>query len=284
MPRKKDTITLSIPPGTKEKLEQLAGQLGIYWGKSPSISGLLVALAECQYELGPPFTLNGTQVQALEQALKLLQDNGMMGHAHTLAALLLDRGNLDPPLRQQIMKQMEPTAGWRVIVEKQYLEPCQPFRVLYRNSQGQELDYAVRYGEITFEEKRFYLHIWCEETQDADPRYPQLQHNRCLRFDRILSIVKMDGQWRSEGLDFLKVQLHFCGGMVKAYESKSHDLHNEVRGEVRQVVRRVTNPFWLFRDVRRYGGDCEIISPANLRQQFQEELKAWCRKYDLKTD
>lgn len=280
MPRKKDTITLSIPPGTREKLEQLASQLGIFWGKSPSISGLLVALAECQYELGPPFALNPSQVQALEQALKLLQDNGMMGEAHTLAALLLDRVNLDPPLRQKIMKQMEPTAGWRVIVEKQYLEAHQPFRVLYRNSQGQELDYAVLYGEITFEEKRFYLNIWCEETQDADPRYPELSHNRCLRFDRILSIVKMEGQWRSEGLDFLKVQLHFYGGMVKAYESKPHDVDNEVRGEVRQVVRRVTNPFWLLRDVRRYGGDCEIISPGSLRQQFQEELKDWCRRYE----
>lgn len=280
MPRKKDTITLSIPPGTKEKLEQLASQLGIFWGKSPSISGLLVALAECQYEFGPPFALNSSQVQALEQALKLLQDSGYMGHAHTLVALLLDRGNLDPPLRQELMKQMEPTAGWRVIVEKQYLDQNQPFRVLYRNSQGQELDYAVHYGEIAFEEKRFYLNIWCEETEDADARYPQLVHNRCLRFDRILSIVKMDGQWRSEGLDYLKVQLHFYRGMVKAYESKDNDLDNEVIGQVRQVVRRVTNPFWLLRDVRRYGGDCEIISPGSLRQQFQEELKDWCRRYE----
>ena len=46
MPRKKETITLSIPPGTKEQLEAIARQLNITWGKEPSISGLIVAIAQ----------------------------------------------------------------------------------------------------------------------------------------------------------------------------------------------------------------------------------------------
>ncbi|MBD0266390.1 MAG: transcriptional regulator, partial [Tolypothrix sp. Co-bin9] len=46
MPRKKETLTLSVPPGTKDQLEALARRLNILWGKDPSISGLLVAIAQ----------------------------------------------------------------------------------------------------------------------------------------------------------------------------------------------------------------------------------------------
>ncbi|MHC5833162.1 MAG: transcriptional regulator, partial [Nostoc sp.] len=35
MPRKKDTITLSIPSGTKEQLEAIARCLNVTWGKEP---------------------------------------------------------------------------------------------------------------------------------------------------------------------------------------------------------------------------------------------------------
>ena len=54
MPRKKESITLSIPPGTKAKLEAIADRLDIRWGKSPSTSGLLVAIAQGRYTLLPP--------------------------------------------------------------------------------------------------------------------------------------------------------------------------------------------------------------------------------------
>ncbi|MEG5062638.1 hypothetical protein QUB33_03335 [Microcoleus sp. B3-A4] len=73
----------------------------------------------------------------------------------------------------------------------------------------------MSYAEISFEEKRFYFEIWWEETKELNNRdYPELVHNRCLRFDRIKAIEPMDGQWREQGLDFLKVYLHFYRGMV----------------------------------------------------------------------
>ncbi|NJK69006.1 MAG: hypothetical protein HC941_22970, partial [Microcoleus sp. SU_5_3] len=36
---KKEALTLSVPPETKEQLEAIALRLGIFWGKSPSVSG-----------------------------------------------------------------------------------------------------------------------------------------------------------------------------------------------------------------------------------------------------
>jgi predicted DNA-binding transcriptional regulator YafY len=39
-------------------------------------------------------------------------------------------------------------------------------------------------------------------------------------------------------------------------------------------------PFWLMRDVRRYGRDCEIVAPERLRQLRRQELLAECQLYD----
>ena len=284
MVRKKETITLSIPSGTKEQLESIALRLGIKWGKSPSVSGLLVAIAQQQLAVGEPFALNPTQVAALQQSIRLLIDSGYVEQAQALSKLLLDRGNLEAPLRQSLLQQViQPTVAWRIQAEE-YINEKQPFLVLYRNPKGENLAYTVRYAEISPEEKRFYLEIWCEETDDIkNPDYPELIHNRCLRFDRIQSIVKTDGLWRDEGLDFLEVHLHFYRGMVNpnAYEPRSRDISDRVVGDVRQVVRRVSNPFWLIREVSRYWEDCVIVSPLKLRDRFQQKLIALCRQYNL---
>jgi predicted DNA-binding transcriptional regulator YafY len=289
MSRKKETITLSIPPGTKEQLEDLARRLNILWGKEPSVSGLIVAIAQQAVEVGKPFTLDSAQVKALQQATKILSDSGQIAEAQTLIGLLLERGNLEPPQRQLFLQQASQlTEAWRIIID-QHRSNQQPFLLFYRDAQERELEYTVRYAEISFEEKRFFLNIWCEETEDIkDTDFPELIHNRCLRLDRIKAIVPTGGQWRDEGLDHLKVYLHFKRGMVKAYESRNADISNEVlvvrEEKVRQVVRRVSNPFWLVREVLRYGGDCVVVSPENVREQVKQKLRLQCQQYDIKTE
>ena len=106
MPRKKETITLSIPPGTKEQLEAIASRMNILWGERPSVSGLLVAIAQQQLEVSQRFALTSVQVQSLEQATKVLIDSGHIPEAQTLAALILERGNPDPPLRQSLLQRI----------------------------------------------------------------------------------------------------------------------------------------------------------------------------------
>ena len=282
MPRKKEALTLSVPPGTKEQLEAIASRLNILWGKEPSVSGLIVAIAQQQLEVGKPFTLAPDQVKALQQATKILHDSGQIAEAQTLIGLLLERGNLEPPQRQLLMQQANQFAeAWRIIVD-QHRNNQQPFILLYRNNQDQDLEYTVRYSEIGFEEKRFYLNIWCEETEDIkDTDFPELIHNRCLRLDRIKAILPTSGKWRQEGLDYLKVYLHFLRGMIKAYEPRAKDISTEVVGEVRQVVRLVSNPFWLVREVLRYGGDCVVVSPESVREQVKQKLRLQCQAYDM---
>ena len=286
MPRKKEALTLSVPPGTKEQLEAIARRLNIFWGNSPSPSGLVTAIAQAKLEVGKPFTLDSAQVKALQQATKVLYDSGQIAEAQTLSNLLLERGNLPTPMHQSLLQQVsQPADAWRILVD-QHRNNQQPFRLLYRNAQEQELVYTVRYAEINFEEKRFYLNIWCEETEDIkDTDFPELIHNRCLRLDRIKAIVPTSGQWRDEGLDFLEVYLHFKRGMVKAYEPRGADVSDDAlvmeEEKVRQVVRRVSNPFWLEREVLRYGGDCVVVSPESMRDRIKQKLRLQCQQYGM---
>ncbi|MHC5612440.1 MAG: WCX domain-containing protein [Nostoc sp.] len=285
MPRKKETITLSIPPGTKEQLEAIARRLNITWGKEPSISGLIVAIAQQSVEVGKPFTLDSNQVNALQKAIKALSDAGQIGEAQTILTLLLERGNLDVAIRQSLLKQASKLVqAWRSQIDE-YRQNQQPFYLLYENSQGQELQYTVRYAEPRFFDKRFYLMIWCEETEDVEnliPDLPELWHNRNLIFDKIRSILPASGEWR-EGLDDIKVYLHFRGWMLKSYQRREDDLEDEMIGDVRQVVRRVVNEFWLIREVARYWEDCVIVSPESLRDRLKQKLSTLCQLYNIET-
>jgi predicted DNA-binding transcriptional regulator YafY len=282
MNRKKDTITLSIPPGTKEQLEEIALRFGITWGKEPSISGLIVAIAQKHLEIGKPFTLDNNQVNALQEAIKALNDAGRIGEAKTVITLLLERGNLNASVRQSLLKQVSKhIEPWRIQIDE-YRKNRQPFYLLYKNSQDEELQYTVRYAEPRFFDKRFYLMIWCEETEDVEnniPDLPELWHNRCLTFNRIYSILPAPGEWR-EGLDFLKVHLQFRGSMVKSYQPREDDLEDETIGDVRQVVRKVVNHFWLIREVARYWDECVIVSPASMRDRIKEKLSILRKLYE----
>ncbi|BBD58703.1 hypothetical protein NIES2109_14810 [Nostoc sp. HK-01] len=127
--------------------------------------------------------------------------------------------------------------------------------------------------------------IWCEETEDVEdmiPELPELWHNRNLIFDRIRSIVPASGEWR-EGLDSIKVYLHFRGWMVKSYQLREDDLEDEIIGDVRQVVRRVVNELWLIREVARYWDECEIVSPEPMRDRLKQKIRTLCDLYDIET-
>ena len=187
-------------------------------------------------------------------------------------------------MRQLLLQQIsQPTEAWRILTD-QFRQNQQPFHLLYANPQLGDLSFTVRYAEISFEEKRFFLNIWCDETEDIpNTDFPELIHNRCLRLDRIKGVVPINGHWRHEGLDSLQVHLHLYKGLIKSYEPKPNDISNEVIGEVRQVVRRVSNPFWLIREVLHYGEDCVIVAPENVRSLIKEKLKTLCQHYDLET-
>jgi predicted DNA-binding transcriptional regulator YafY len=79
--------------------------------------------------------------------------------------------------------------------------------------------------------------------------------------------------------------MHLFRKLAFAYRSKTNqDEVNEWLTDlpqVRRVVRRVSNTFWLIREILRYGQDCEIVAPEHLRNQFKHELISLCSQYGL---
>ena len=278
MVRKTETITLSIKKGTKEKLESIAERLELFWGDRPSISGLLNALSTDEIYAGRPFQLTKNQQKALESAIKLLTDAGKIEFATKIVELLLERGNLETPIRNQLLNQISyEFEGWRETINN-LIALEKPFLLVYKNSQQEQELFNVCYCEIRFHEKRYYLDGWCEET-NPEAEIPELTHNRCFRFDRVKKILKSNSRWHDDGLDFIEVTLHFYRGMIKAYESKIEDIDVRDEGDKLVVIRKVSNPFWLVREILPYGYKCEIVSPEVVRKKYIEEIKKITKIY-----
>lgn len=277
MPRKKETLTLSIPPGVREQLDALSAQFGYYWGKTPSPSALVTAIAQGELSLGAIPALTELQIQALQQAVKDLVDAGHIGEAKSVITLLLENVELSAPARQALMRQVgQSIEGWRIQLE-QLISHRQPFHLVYGRPNGAVMEFTVRYAQLTPYEKRLYLQIWCEETADNHD-VPELEHNRTLRLDRIQAVVPISGQWQGQ-LDQILVEVHFLKGLIHAYESRLEDVEDERMDDIRRVVRRIHNTFWFFREVRRYGADCVVMGPEEVRDRFAQDAIAMARHY-----
>ena len=284
MSSKKEALTLSLLPGTKAKLEEIARKNGFFWGKSPSPSALVNAIASKELQVGKPFSLNDNQVKAFRQAIATFIDNGDTAGAEIVARHLLDKAQLEFELKKELIKLVNKHLDkWRLIVEE-YINRQQPFELLYKNSQGQELIFNVYFAQIDPHEKRLYLNIWCKETEDVSIQnkqyFPELLHNRCLRFDRIQGIIPKSGTWR-ESLDYIEVHLQLTGWMIKAYKPRTEDIGDEISNNIRNITRRVFNPFGLIREIKGYGEHCIIVKPDGLRSYFRQELIKMCQLYDI---
>ncbi|AFY78161.1 MAG: WYL domain-containing protein [Hydrococcus sp. C42_A2020_068] len=279
MSRKKETITLSISPGTKEKLEAIARRFNIFWGKSPSPSGLIAAIAQQELEVGEPFVLTQLQLQALIKAIKALINSGEIKDAQLLTELLFERGSLEPFLRQSLLRQIsQPTEIWRKILEEQ-IQKQQPFLLLYLNSQGLEETFTVRWADLQFFEKEFYLVAWCEETSGSE-EVLALVHNRCFRLDRIINILPVNKIWR-KNLDFILVKLHFWGDSAKRYQKRTEDVEIWTFDGICKVTRKVFNTFWLMQEVLANGENCVIVSPDSVRDRIKMKVQMMAQQYDL---
>lgn len=288
MSRKGQSITLSISDRDKAQLEALALELGMTWGDRPNISKLVEAIARRKLLIGANHDWTTERLQALNQARVALVDAGKIEAALAVAHLLLERSEITLPLRDELERFVQhPVQPWRIAVER-YIRQNQPFQLSYQDAAEQIWQFTIRYAEIATHEDRQYLDCWCDETT-GNQDLPALSHNWCLRLDRITdaSVAPIAGQWHP-GLTTILVEMHLFRQLAFAYRSKTNqDEINEWlvdSFQVRRVVRRVANTFWLMREVLRYGKDCEIVSPEPVRDQLKQELKALCERYGFTID
>lgn len=284
MPQKRSSITLSIEEHEKAQLEQLALDFDQTWGDKPNVSKLLKAIARGKLRLAANHDWSRDRIDTLNQILNWLKDAGQINEALELAQLLLDRSELSHPLRQEIQHWVnQPTAPWRTDLER-CIRLHRPFKLIYQDAADRLWNFTVRHARIERHEDRQYLDCWCDET-DGNQDIEALQHNRSLRLDRIpheTVIAPAEGQWQPE-LSHIQVEFHLMRGLALGYRTKTGaDLTNEWLPEqqIRRVVRRIHNTFWFFREVRRYGSECVIVSPEAVRDRFKRELLATIEQYN----
>ncbi|GAX45710.1 hypothetical protein NIES4075_67310 [Tolypothrix sp. NIES-4075] len=226
------------------------------------------------------------RIEVLQKAVRLFTDMGQLEEALSIANLLLDRQELSIPLRTEIEDFLRThKSPLRQEIDR-YIDRNQPFKLSYQNTTGQLQNFTVHYAKVITHEERQYVDCWCEETE-GNYDLEQLCHNRSLRLERIreVQVSPIDGEWLSD-FDTIKVEMHLLGGLLNGYKSKKNDdISNklvEVNGhEVRRVLRKVSNTFWFFREVIRYGKDCVIVAPESVRDRFKEKLIPLCQLYNL---
>jgi hypothetical protein len=284
MSRKGKSITLSVLEQDKIQLEHLAREFGMIWGDRPNISKLVEAIARKHLRIAPNHDWPQQRINALAQARKALIDAGQIDNAIAISNLLLERSEITIPLRHELEQFIaKPALPWRLEIERYILQE-QPFQLTYQDAAERLWQFHIRYAEIEPHNDRLYLDCWCEETE-GNQDLPELSHNWCLRLDRIAdaAISPIPGIWRSS-LDTISVELHLYRGLAFAYESKTNqdefnDWHPE-RSQTRQVIRQVSNTFWLIREVLRYGRDCEVIAPENVRLKVRREIEELFWQYN----
>ncbi len=283
MGRKGQSITLSLSEQDKLRLEAIAGEQGILWGTRPNISRLMEAIARRELLVGRNNDWSETRIRALQQSMQALIDAGHPDSAQIIAQLLLERSELPLPLRSKLEQDLNtPIPSWRAAID-QYIHRQTPFRLTYRDAADNPMSFTIRHARITPYERRQYLECWCEETE-GNRDIAELQHNWTLRLDRIpdAALSTIGGQWHST-LDTLQVEMHLLKGLAFAYEPKSADVSSEWMSDqdppARKVVRNISNTFWFFREVLRYGENCLIVSPETAQAQFKQKLQALCKNY-----
>ena len=284
MSRKGKSITLSVSDKDKAELETLALEFGCTWGDRPNISKLVESIARRQLMVAPNNDWTNQRIEALEIARKALIDLGKIDEAKEIGQLLKSRSELTLPFREEIETFLNnPLPAWRQQVDN-LIHRQQPFRLSYQDAAERVWSYTVLHARVVPIEKRQYLICRAEESQ-GNQDVEGLRHNWTFRLDRIqeAAVVSIDQVWLDD-LETIAVEFHLSGGLAFAYQRKTEDIFvSELEGEppLRKVVRNISSTFWFFREITRYGKDCTIVSPQEVRSQFRENLKSLCQAYDL---
>lgn len=254
------------------------------WGDNPNISRLVSAIAQNSLQVVRNNDWSKERIAALDRARKALIDNGEILQAQNIARILLPRCELSPTLKQELETFLaNPQPAWRQRIDE-YLTHQQPFRLIYQDAQDHQWTYTILGAKILPIERRQYLACRCVETE-GNQDIPELCHNWTLRLDRILeaAVTPIEQPWID--LQEVRVTLHLYQGLAFGYRNyKPDDIHvGEVEGDppCRRVVRKVYSTFWLLRDILKYGDECEIIAPGNVRDRAISTLRAMNRRYGI---
>jgi len=276
---KKSSLNLSLEEAEKAALRELAEIFGVFWGGQPNISELVKAIAAGKLKLEAS-DWSDRRVEILDRILEKLKSSGQREEAEHLALLLLERSEVSAPKREAIQGWIErPQAAWREAMDL-YIREHQPFRVAYSNPMEDIEIFTVRHEEVARREGQEYLDCWCEETA-GNPEPSPLHHNWALLLERLpedTEIIPLGGNWREP--EYLEVEFHLYGAAALEYQPDRADrIDADLKPAGRRIVRRERSIRQLFPALRRYGAECILVGPAEVRDRFGKEIKQLAEKY-----
>ncbi len=278
MPRKQEVIKLSLKESDQNSLREMAQKLGILHGENPSISKLIAEIAQEKISLATPVS-KATQ-RAIAWATIAAQDKGAWAEALALGDLLESLPSMDLQIAEDAITKLKPLKqGWAKDIFSA-IDQQQPFKLAYQDAAGRPFQFSACGAKFVAHEHRTYLDCWCLETE-GNQDIPQLQHNWCLRLDRITDaeIIPLKKKWRS--LDTVEIEMDFSGGLAHAYEPRAEDTLIEwVKGDRKRVKRSITSSFWFVREILQYGKDCQVIAPPAIRDRIHHQLTEAARQYE----
>ncbi len=240
-------------------------------------------IARGKFRLAANHDWSRDRINVLNLIFGWLKDDGQKDAALELGNILLERSELSDPLRYEIQKWVDnPGAPWRIEIDR-CIRMQRPFRLTYQDAADRLWDFTIRHARIARHEDRQYLDCWCEETE-GNVDIDSLRHNRSLRLDRIPEetlISRAEGSWQPE-LGSTEAEFHLLEGLAFAYRSKTAaDVSVEWLPDrrVKRVRRRIHSTFWFFREIRRYGVDCIVIGPEEVRSRFARDAMAIAKHY-----
>jgi len=282
MSRKGQSITLSVSEQEKQQLQALAEAFNCKWGDRANISRLVSAIAQNKLQVLANTDWSQDRIQALDAARKALIDQGEIAKAKEIAQLLSSRSELSAPFRaeiEQFLAQPQPT--WRQTIDR-LIAQQQPFRLTYQDATERPFTFNVLHGQIMHLEKREYLVCYCQESEQNEDIEP-LSHNWTLRLDRIqeAAVSEINQRWAKD-LARVAVTFKLQGGLAFGYTVKpDDDFVGELEGDSRQVIRKIFNTFWFFRDIAKYWEQCEVIEPQSVRDRAIEKITQLAQRYNL---
>jgi predicted DNA-binding transcriptional regulator YafY len=262
----------------REPLEQLALALGYLWGDGPNVRALMQAIAQRQQSVGNAVVFTSAQQQALAWAAIAAWKKGAWTEAMALGNLFESLPGIDRQIADSVAARLEPLKQKWVCKVFEAIEQKQSFKLAYQDAADRPFQFSVCGAQFVPHDRRTYLDCWCLETE-GNMDIPQLQHNWCLRLDRITDaeIIPIKKKWRSY-LDTAEIEMVISSGLAHAYEPRPEDTLIEwVEGDQKRVKRFITNSFWFIREILPYGKDCQVIGPPEIRDRIRTQLveAAW---------
>lgn len=296
MGRKGESISLSLKDFEKKALEELAKEYGMMWGDRPNISKLLKAIAQRKLLVAANHDWSSERIENLNRIRKLLVDLGKIEEAKLIAQILSDRSEINEPLRAEIGQFLaQPLPAWRQKIDS-LINQQQPFKLIYQDARQELFQFTVLHAQVIQIEKREFLVCRCEESE-GNTDVEELKHNWTLRLDRIqeAKASAIERRWERD-LQKVLVELHLYKGLIFNYESKPDDVdpdklldmqltQTESDRPFKRIVREVYSTFWFFREIVRYGMECEIVSPENIRAKFvNDKVYGLSKVYNIESN